>query len=115
MTSLDTRRAEPADVRGPFHIRRKVVKVCGLRLFASLLRLFGELAEIYPMVPFSTNNNYGFSDYTPPTSGWTPLTSAETHSLPTAATPEQPSAMASARTCDHGVKRYVICRKTNFA
>ena len=78
MTSLDTRRAEPADVRGPFHIRRKVVKVCGLRLFASLLRLFGELAEIYPMVPFSTNNNYGFSDYTPPTSGWTPLTSAET-------------------------------------
>ena len=85
MTSLDTRRAEPADVRGPFHIRRKVVKVCGLRLFASLLRLFGELAEIYPMVPFSTNNNYGFSDYTPPTSGWTPLTSAETRATLTRA------------------------------
>ena len=57
MTSLDTRRAEPADVRGPFHIRRKVVKVCDFMLYTSVLMLFGELAEIYSMVTFSTHNN----------------------------------------------------------
>ena len=46
--------------------------------YMSFLMFFGELAEIYPMAPFSAHNNYGFSDYTPPTSGWTPLTSADT-------------------------------------
>ena len=64
-------------MRGPFHIRRKVVKVCDLVLYMSYLVLFGELAEIYPMAPFSAHNNYGFSDCTPPTSGWRPLTRAE--------------------------------------
>ena len=76
LTSLDTRRAEPADVAAPFHIRRKVVKVCGLVPFARFLRPFVPLIEIYRLVPFSTPRYYGVPVYTSPTSGWTPLTVA---------------------------------------
>ena len=39
---------------------------------------FDQLAEICRLVPFSLARALGYFDYTQPTSGWRPLTSAET-------------------------------------
>ena len=46
------------------------------RSFGWARRSLKELAEIFPTVPCSPSSSTGFSDYTPPPSGWGPLTRA---------------------------------------
>ena len=48
----------------------------GLRVFASSLRVFNPLIEIYPQTPFQPSHPQGFSDYTLPPPRWGTVTRA---------------------------------------